>query len=341
MQKLRRREFIKMAAASLALGSAMGWRCSSEGKNKFRGKILTVTGPIDPQELGPTLPHEHIMVDFIGADQTGPHRWDAEEVFRTMLPYLQSIRALGVTAFIDCTPDYLGRDVIILKRLAQETGLHILTNTGFYKEPYLPRYAFDLSAEQLANKWIAEILQGIPGSDVHAGFIKIAVFRESLKPMQQKIVRAACKTHNATGATIACHTGHGPAALEILDLMREENTPSDALVVVHMNSEKDRGYHYQAAERGAWLEYDNIGSWPVEQHLALLQDMCDRGYADQLLLSMDRGWYQVGEPAGGVIKSFDYLFAEFIPLMREAGFADQLIHQLTTTNPAKAFQIDA
>ena len=176
-------------------------RAAGEPSTDLRGKILTVRGPIEPDDLGLTLPHEHVLVDFIGADQVGPHRYDAIEVKRIMTPYLAALVEQGITGFIDCTPNFLGRDPMILRDLSEHTGLHILTNTGLYKEPYLPDYVFSQSADELAESWTDEILYGIGETGIKAGFIKIAVFPEPLKPVQQKIVRAAARTHNQTGAT--------------------------------------------------------------------------------------------------------------------------------------------
>lgn len=332
-----RRKFLKTVAALSVSTLVAG--CGEQSKPSA-ATIMTVLGPIPASDLGKTLPHEHIMVDFIGADQTGPHRWDDKEVVETMLPYLQAIRDQGVQAFFDCTPAYLGRDVEILARLSRATGMHIITNTGFYKEPYLPQRVFESDADAIAREWIAEWQQGIDGTPIKPGFIKIAVHRELLKPTQEKIVRAACRTHNATGLTIACHTGHGPAALQMLDILREEGTPAHALIVVHANSEKDVTFHNKIAERGAWVEYDNIGSWEPRRHIELIQRMLDKGFADQLLLSMDRGWYRVGEPKGGKVKPYTFLFGEFVQEMASAGIGQEMIGKLTVDNPARAYSID-
>jgi phosphotriesterase-related protein len=345
MSDLSRRAFLvescAAAAGLLATGARPGPPPGRQSPAaSFRGRLLTVLGPIKSDDLGPTLPHEHILVDFVGADQTGLHRYDRREVIRVMLPHLRELRRQGVTGFVDCTPMFLARDPVILASLAEQTGLHILTNTGQYKEPYLPEETFRQDADGLAAGWTAEIVDGIRDTGVRAGFIKIAVFEEPLKPMQQKIVRAACRTHRATGATIACHAGHGPAAMEILDIMEAEQVPSDALVVVHAQGEKDRGFHERIAERGAWVEYDNIGARTPAEHLELLRHMLDRGYEQQILISMDRGWYSVGEPGGGDIKPFTYLFGEFLPYMRRAGIEESTISRLTTTNPALAFRLD-
>jgi phosphotriesterase-related protein len=343
MQK--RRQFIINSIKSIFLfgGSLCLWSCSKSippKNNSLRGKIVTVLGPIEPEQFGKTLPHEHMMVDFIGADKVSKDRYDAEEVYQTMLPYFQEIKSQSVQGFVDCTPMFLGRDPLILKRLAQATGIHILTNTGMYKEPYLPKYAFQQTADQLAEQWINEIERGIEGSDIHAGFIKIAIHKEELKPIQQKIVRAACKTHNTTGATIACHSGYGPGVLQMLKIMKEEGTPSHALVVVHANSEKDLSYHYKIAEQGAWIEYDNIGKWEPEKHLNTIKELIDRGFQNQILLSMDSGWYRVGELHGGKINDYKYLFGEFVPKMRDFGFDERIINKITINNPAQAFKLD-
>jgi predicted metal-dependent phosphotriesterase family hydrolase len=341
----KRRQFLsEVLKSTLILGTGLfDGNCSKKAvppRQPLRGKIVTVLGPIEPESFGKVLPHEHMMVDFVGADKVSKTRYDSEEVFQTMLPYFQEIKSQDVEGFIDCTPMYLGRDPIILKRLAEATGIQILTNTGLYKEPYLPAFAFKQTAEQLSRQWIAEIENGIENTGIHAGFIKIAIEKEDLKPMQRKIVRTACKTHNATGATIACHSGYGPGILQMLEIFEEEGTPAHALVMVHTNSEPDVNFHSKIAERGVWIEYDNIGSWEPERHLKLIKELIDLGYENQILLSMDRGWYRVGEPGGGKINNFTYLFGEFVPQMQAFGFSQRIIDLITVRNPAEAFKLD-
>jgi len=303
------------------------------------GKIQTVLGAIDPEELGLTLVHEHIMCDFIGASKVSKDRYDPDEVFRVMLPYLLEIRQLDVRGFVDCTPMYLGRDVEVLARLAKATGIHILTNTGLYKEPFLPSYAWRCSVDRLARMWMAEIKEGIEGMPIRAGFIKIAVNPGPLIPMQQKIVRTAARTCLATGATIACHTANGVAALEVLDVLDEEDVLADNLIVVHSDAEQDQGYHFETARRGAWVEYDGLKETTAEKTIGLIKNMVEKGYEDRLLLSQDAGWYNVGQEKGGKIRGYAYLVKEFLPLMRKAGFNQELIHKVLVENPARAFQL--
>ncbi len=125
----------------------------------YSGKVMTVKGAVDPAGLGITLPHEHVMVDFIGAEKTGRHRYDPTDVVETMLPYLSQLPGLGIRGFVDCTPAYLARDVDVLLQLSEQTGLHIVTNTGQYKEPFLPKKTIETTSSELAALEILEILE--------------------------------------------------------------------------------------------------------------------------------------------------------------------------------------
>lgn len=302
-------------------------------------RLQTVRGPIDAERVGKMLPHEHVMVDFIGADKTGPHRWDRDEVFRVMKPHLDAARKAGATCIAECTPMFLGRDVRLLRRLSEAADIHLLTNTGLYKAPYLPSYALEEAADTLAQRWIAEWENGIEGTGIKPGFVKIAVNPGKLEPVQRKIVAAAAKTSNATGLSIACHTGPGVAALECLEILRSEKTPLSRFVYVHADSETDRKLHLEVAKAGAWVEYDSIGWRPLEDHVKLITSFLADGPADRLLLSHDAGWYHVGEPNGGDVKPMTRLFSELLPMLAREGLSHKVLDQLTTANPVRAFAL--
>jgi phosphotriesterase-related protein len=302
-------------------------------------KIRTVLGDISPDEFGPALVHEHILVDFIEAEKFSRDRYDREEVFEVMLPYLARIKNLGVKGFVECTPAYMGRDAELLVRFSKALGIHILTNTGLYKEPHLPKFAFEYSADQLAELWIKEILEGVEDTPIKAGFIKIAVNPGIIAPIQQKIVRAAARCSLATGAVIACHTANGAAAMHLLKILDEEGLENDRLIVVHADAEENIKYHLEIARRGAWVEYDGLSQNTSEKILKLLRFMVDQGFEEQILLSQDAGWYNVGQPHGGNIRGYEYLIKEFVPLMRKNGFDQDLIGKILVENPAEAFQI--
>jgi predicted metal-dependent phosphotriesterase family hydrolase len=301
--------------------------------------VMTVTGPISPGDMGLTLPHEHVMVDFIGADKVGKHRYRPDDVVSTMLPHIKEAQEQGVRTFVDCTPMYLGRDVEVLRTISELTGLQILTNTGQYKEPHLPAETFEIEAEALADGWIREFEEGIDGTSIKPGFIKTAVERERLAPMQQKVVRAAALTSQATGLTIATHTGVAIAAMEVLDIVEAVGVSPDRWIFVHSQNEQDTDLHVQVARRGAWTSLDGIGPGRDDEHLVPLLRLLDAGLERQVLLSHDAGWYRVGEEPGGAKKLFTHLLDEFVPLMKRNGVSDETVHTITVTNPSIAFEV--
>jgi len=302
-------------------------------------EIVTVLGPVPAERLGLTLPHEHVLCDFIGADRTGPHRWDREAVYRRMLPLLEEAHAAGVRSFFDCTPAYIGRDPELLRRLARATGLNIVTNTGYYKEPFLPPHAFAESEDALAARWVAECEKGIDGTGIRPGFIKIAVNPAPLVPVQRKVVRAAARAQRRTGLAIACHTGHAGAAMEALDLLAEEKAPAGRFIVVHADAIEDRREHLRIWDRGAWVEFDAVGWKPIEHHAELISSFLKERGPDRLLISHDAGWYWAGEPDGGRQKPFTPLLKELVPALHRAGVTTATIHQLLVTNPARVFAV--
>ena len=321
-------------------GLLVGAGCS--GSKFARLNYVTVTGNAQGG-LGVTLPHEHVLVDFIGAAQVSPDRYNPDEAFVKVLPFLQKLRQQGCQTLVECTPAYLGRDPVLLQRLSQASGLSILTNTGYYgavQGKYLPPHAYTETAEQLAARWIQEWEQGIEGTSIRPGFIKISVDAGPLSSINQKLVKAAALTHLKTGLTIASHTGNGEAALAQLKLLKENGVAGNAFIWVHAQNEKKPEVHLQAAQLGAWVEFDGIGPDNIADYVAYLQAMKAAGFLKQVLISQDAGWYQVGEPRGGEFRNYETVFTSFLPALKNAGFTKSEIKQLLRTNPGHAFAIN-
>ncbi len=277
--------------------------------------------------------HEHILVDFIGADRIAPGRYDPDEVFRVALPKLEEVRGLGCVRLLECTPQFLGRDPRLCLRLAEAAGIDIWTNTGLYgaaNHKFLPAFARQETAEQLARRWIAEFEQGVDG--VRPRFIKTGVNKGPLNELDRKLVRAAALTSRATGLTIASHTGDGAAALEQLEILADEGVAPAKFVWVHAQNEKDHSIHEKAARAGAWVEFDGIGPKSLEWHLECVRFMAGAGLLGRTLISQDAGWYHVGEPGGGHYRGYAFLYTDFLPRLEHAWIA-----RLTWDNPAAAF----
>jgi len=333
-----RRDFLRAAATA----TVMGVLKDGSGADREAGKVVTVRGPVAADALGVTLPHEHVMVDFIGADKASRDRYDANEVFEVVLPHLKRVFELGVRTFVECTPAYLGRDPLLLKRLSEASGLHIVTNTGYYgvgKQKFLPPHALTETAGQLAGRWTAEWRDGIEGTGIRPGFIKIAVEAGPLSPIGRKLIQAAARTHKATGLAIASHTGDSTAALDQIAALGDEEVSASAFIWVHAQNARDSGVHFRAAQRGAWVSLDGLGPQSVERYAAMVKAMKERGFLHRVLVSHDAGWYHVGELRGGTFRPFDTLFTQLIPALKKAGFGDADIQQLTVANPREAYAI--
>lgn len=306
------------------------------------GNIITVLGEIPADALGKTLVHEHMLVDFIGADKISYDRWNRDQVEQKVLPYLLEAKQAGIKSIFDCTPAFLGRDIILLKRLSEKTGLHMITNTGYYgavNNKYLPAWAKEETDKQLASRWIREFKEGIENSDVRPGFIKISVDAGKLSALHQKLARAAAITHLETGLTICSHTGKSPAAFEQLDILKTMGVKADAFVWVHAQAETDRSLHIKATRRGAWISLDGIGWGDFENYADSIADLKQEHLLHRVLISHDAGWYKPGEPDGGKFTGFTNIFSQLIPLLNKRGFTQADYEQLLIKNPASAFAL--
>src|SRR3954468_1253178 len=117
------------------------------------------------------------------------------------------------------------------------------------------------------SRWRGEGKGGSEGTGIRPGFIKLGADAGPLPEVHRKLVRAAARTHLASGLTIAAHSGDGVAALEALDILRKEGLDGPAFIWVHANAEADKRLHARAAEAGAWVEFDGIGPKEVGRHV--------------------------------------------------------------------------
>lgn len=303
--------------------------------------IETVKGPILADSGAVWLSHEHILVDFIGADSINPEAWDHALIMDTMKPYLQELSTYNVKYFVDATPNYLGRDVDLLKKISEETGINFLTNTGFYgarESKYLPEFAFGLTAEEIAAIWIREYEEGISGTSIKPGFIKISVDNNNpLDPMHEKLVKAAAITHLKTGLTIASHTGEAKALWPQLKILKDYGVSPSAFIWVHAQAEKDFSNYLKAADEGCWISLDGLG-WELDDHMIKIEFIKAHGILDHLLISHDAGWFDPQKEIQA-IQPYTNMFTKLFPLLKQRGFTDQDWAKIISINPVKAYTI--
>lgn len=332
-----RRAFLKLVATA---GMVAVLKPGIAGKRK--PQVMTVTGLIDASAMGHTLPHEHILVDFIGAEEVNPPRWNREDVFNKVLPFLEEARDSGCHTLVDCTPNYLGRDVALLKQLSEKTGLKILTNTGYYggsDNKFLPAHTFTETAEQLSTRWIKEWHSGIDGTPVKPGFMKISVNPDNLSDVSLKLIQAAALTHLKTGLTIASHTGPALPAFQQIEVLKRNKIDPSAFIWVHAQNETDMNQYVKAARERTWVSLDGLNDNNVDDYVQKLIYLKKEKCLDRILVSHDAGWYDPGKPDGGDFRGFTVLFKSLIPALEQEGFVETDILQLIRTNAASAFTI--
>jgi phosphotriesterase-related protein len=326
---MNRRQFLKSSAALLLFESEKPY-------------VITLNGKLPASKMGKTLIHEHFLVDFIGADKISYDRWSRGEVVQKILPLMLNAKAAGVETIFDCTPNFLGRDIQLLKMLQEQNGINILTNTGLYGAvdyKYLPQWAFTETAEQLAARWTDEAQNGIEGTGVKPGFMKIGVNGASLTELEQKLIKAAALTHLATGLTICTHTGPAVSAFEQIELLKKMGVAPEAFVWVHAQSELKKHTYAQAAKMGAWVSLDGMGWGDWDNYAQWIDTLKANDCLHRVLISHDAGWFDPEKPNGGDPKGYTAIFEKLLPALSKKGFKKRDFEQLLVKNPQKAFAI--
>jgi len=304
--------------------------------------LLTVRGPVSEKDLGLILPHEHLFTDLRGPRVPDYAQEKPENVVRAMLPRLDAGHQKGVTALVECSTGGVGRNVAVLKTLADATPIHIIAPTGVYRDAYIPDTMRDLSAEVMADLWIQDLTVGMEGTDIKAGFIKIAMSDDGPLPIEETLLHAAAIASRQTGAAVASHTANGEIFRAQWRILEKNGLPPEKFIWVHANLEQSVEMHLEAARIGVFVEFDGVGAdWqPQDAMLRYTLSLIEAGCIGNILLSHDAGWYQPGNPNGepeGGYRGYTDLVDQFIPELAKAGVSEDEILQITHENPVSAF----
>lgn len=308
-------------------------------KSDYTWRFITTQGPLPAAGLGVILPHEHIFTDLRGPTVSGYGQANPADVVRVMKPFLVEARQKGVGVLFECSGIGVGRNVSIIARVSQESGLPVVVPTGVYgRDNFAPPEHQKMTEDELTTLFVRELREGIEGTGIKAGFIKIATGSASMTALEEKFLRAAGRAASQTDAAIASHAPVGGNASRQVAIL-ESIDPAVRFIWVHAQSESNRQVHRQLAAKGAYIEFDNLGWSPGQEStiIAAMQELLAAGYGDRILLSHDAGWYQPGQPNGGSQKGFVYLIDSFIPKLRAAGMDEAAIRMMTETNPIRAF----
>lgn len=262
--------------------------------------VRTVTGDVNPTEIGRTSMHEHIFIDArvwfqepATVPSVGPLDPDTPvgpdvlwalrrspvilrdnlviEDEELAVEELQYFKDAGGDCIVDVTSIGLSPNPAGLRRVAQRTGLHIVAGTSFYVEPAHPPYVQKKSVEELADQIAQAVTTGIEGSDVRAGIIG-EIGTTSVSPAEEKVLRASAQAHHATGAAITIHTQPGYNAGErVIQILTSEGVKPERIALGHMDESLIDSstfapnlayldYHRRCLDLGVYVQYDTFGT---------------------------------------------------------------------------------
>jgi len=302
-------------------------------------RVMTVSGPIDPERLGITLPHEHIIVDL----RHSLYAFDA--ILNDVDLAVDEVRAFhqaGGRSIVEVTNAPMGRDIRALRRVAEESGVHIVAATGFHTENYFPRYVFELSTNRLADLLVDELTRGIDGTDIRAGIIaEIGTRRDHITPAEERAFRAAARANRRTGAAIYTHTYIEQLIPDQLEILADEGVDPSRVIIGHLGDQRNLDRLRSVAAAGVYMGIDHIGATVHQtdrQRARTVARLVRDGFLSQVLLSQDicmksrLHWY------GGT--GYDHLLAHFVPLLLSEGLTESEVHTMLVENPRRALAFD-
>ncbi|MFI0421047.1 phosphotriesterase [Spongiactinospora sp. 9N601] len=337
------------------------------------GRVLTVTGPVDPAALGQTLMHEHVFVDLRRAPRFRRPGEDAPETaepltlanlartrhgrpnadndlmgdFDELLPEVLAFAHHGGGTLVEVTPIGVGRDPESLLRLSRASGLNIVMGGGWYTPAFHPADMSERDVDQLTDVIVRDIVVGADGTGVRSGVIgEVGAESVPLTDGELKSVRAAGRAGRITGAPVTFHLGGvGEEKFRVLDILEEEGVAPSNVVFGHgMDVLADPAFADRLLGRGVFVEFDFLASpgspWG---HLVLtsdhkvirgIADLIERGYGGQIVLGHDVCQKIQLRKYGG--QGYDYIPRHFLPALRRLGVGEDAVHAIMVGNPARA-----
>lgn len=309
--------------------------------------IPTMTGPVPTDKLGTMLVHEHVL--------WGPIPDEARErSVEIAVGYLQEAARVGIDSLACLSPD---RDIKLYAQIAERAPVRIVVSTGTYLYSRSKPEHQQMNENQLFERIIRETTEGIDGTKLRAGIIKVAASKSHLTDWEKAAFRATGRAQRETGAPVATHAVFAPR--EQFDLLVASGADPRRCFFSHIenkvgwagrNLEQHANYLAAIAKEGGSLLFNNFG---LVHHTAwadlvfMIQRLCDQGCSDKVLISIDLAWEWIkGEP---VIqhadrypeiqpRTYSHMITDVVPSLLKAGFSAQDIKTFLVDNPRRFFE---
>jgi predicted metal-dependent phosphotriesterase family hydrolase len=298
--------------------------------------VRTVRGDIQPDHLGVTLPHEHVIQDH------APVWGDSDLTLKDedeMVTELALARKSGVCSVADLSTIDTNRDLDALFRVSAGSGVHVIGGTGWFYGQHIPAEVRESDVSSLADIMERDVLEGSAMTRARAGVIgEIGWSDNSMLDAEGKVFEAAAIVHKRTGVPIYTHTTGGSMAAAQVDFLSKLGVNPDRIAVSHMDTNPSFEYQLAIAERGAYLSFDRISNADAvgdRLRTELIIRLIAGGYVRQLLLSQDTAArWQLATHDG---RGYAYLITSFLPRLRAEGVDEESIRTMLEVNPGAYF----
>jgi phosphotriesterase-related protein len=343
---------------------------------ELAGKVQTVLGVVDPGGLGITSSHEHILSDMSAylLEPEDPaakqrvheplslcnlawaraHRFsnldnmrlnDQQEAAREV----RRFKDAGGGTIVEMSPRGMCRDPKGLAEVARAAGVNIVMGCGYYLGISHPGSMDQMSAEQIADEIVGEILEGADSTGVKPGIIGEIGCSKPLDGNELKVLRGAAAAQRRTGAPMDVHPSFDDAlALQIVDVLREAGASLEHVMISHMEVfDFTLDTRLKLLGAGCYIGYDNFGNLGYP-HLYLgrvvnltsdvsrirdIKELIDLGFADRILLGQDTVFKDSLSAYGGY--GYAHLLENVVPLMRDMGIEERHISSMLVDNPRR------
>jgi phosphotriesterase-related protein len=318
--------------------------------------VPTTAGDIDTNDLGVVLMHEHVFIrtEAFQWGWPGFGGWDAETQVAAARERLAELHRIGVDTVLDMTIPGIGRDPELVARAADGTGLKVMFATGYYTYNHLPPLFGlrgpgkipDGDERLLESLFEADLTVGIGETGFRAAVLKIVTDEPGLTPDVERLANAVASVHLRTGAPICTHA-HAPSqrGLDQQRLLKEKGVDLGRVMIGHSNESADLDYLTEIIDNGSYLGWDRCGlpvAVPLDTQIDTLAALCERGYADRIMLSHDKSsfmdWFSNAE-VDPVLPDWRYTYIHdgVLPGLRERGVSEGQIEQMLIRNPREFF----
>lgn len=291
----------------------------------MKGQILTVTGFVDAKDVGNTYVHEHLYTTATQEVATENPTMVLDDLDKIVVD-LGLFKEAGGSLIVEVTTVDYGRNIFKLKELSERSGVSIVATGGFNKGTYNRVFLENRSIDEVARELIQEVEEGVDGSGIRPGVLKIGTSLNVIHPWEEIGLRAISRASLATGIPITTHTQAGTMAKEQLDLFVEEGLDPSSIILGHMDQLDDFSVHYELVKRGAFLGYDSIPKAKYntkERAIDYILRLAKENLHTQILISGDFARQGYFKGYGGTF-GLDYLLKTFKEELRERLDAETL-----------------